>query len=50
MKQRDLDRALQLDYIKRLKEVTNRSTRLELIHELNLVRNRTHTHYNHIDQ
>lgn len=50
MKQQDLDRALQLDYIERIKKEANRSKCLELIHELDLVRNRTHTHYNHIDQ
>lgn len=50
MTQKDLDRALQLDYIERIKKEANRTRCLELIHELDLVRNRTHTHYNHIDQ
>ena len=50
MTQQGLDKALQLDYIERIKKEANRARCLELIHELDLVRYRTHTHYNQIDQ
>ena len=50
MTQQDLDKALQLDYIERIKKEASRTKCLALIHELDLVRNRTHTHYTHIDQ
>ncbi len=49
MTQQDLDKALQLDYIERIKKESNRARCIKLIHELDLVRNRTNTHYTHID-